>query len=108
MIHDTLKRSVGIIETKGNDQELIVALMSEKCSLGNVFLFHTYLVLAIMEVKFGKVLSPTKFIQKVIYDMNGKFILDGNFFEGTKIRTHAPSSFLLEDHENRGRIGVGT
>jgi hypothetical protein len=25
-----------------------------------------------------------------------------------KIRTRAPSALLLEDHENRGRIGVGT
>jgi hypothetical protein len=51
-------------------------------------------------------LSPTKFIQKVIYDGNGEFVLNGKFVEGTKIRTHAPSSFLLENHDNRGRIGA--
>jgi hypothetical protein len=51
-------------------------------------------------------LSPTKFIQKVIYEINGKFVLDGKFFKGMKTRTHVPSAFLLEDHENRGRIGV--
>jgi hypothetical protein len=84
-----------------------VALISVKCILGDVFLFHTYLVVAQMEVNFGKVLSPIEFIQKVIYDGNGKCFLDGKFVKETKIRTHAPSAFLLEDHENRGRIGVG-
>jgi hypothetical protein len=62
MIHETMKSGGGITETKGHDQELIVALKSEKCSLGDVFLFHTYLVVAIIEVKFGKVLSPIEFI----------------------------------------------
>jgi hypothetical protein len=60
-----------------------------------------------MKVKFGKVLSPTEFIQKVIYDGNGKFVLDGKFVKGTKIMTHVLSAFLLEDHENKGRIGAG-
>jgi hypothetical protein len=40
--------------------------------------------------------------------MNGKFVLDGKFVEGMKIGTHVPSSFLLEDCDNMGRIGVGT
>jgi hypothetical protein len=46
MIHETLKSGGSITKTKGNYQELIVALMSVKCCLGNVFLFHTYLVVA--------------------------------------------------------------
>jgi hypothetical protein len=65
-------------------------------------------VVARTEVKFGKVLSPTEFIQKVIYDGNGKFVLDCKFVKGTKIREHVPSAFLLEDHDNGGRIAVGT
>jgi hypothetical protein len=40
--------------------------------------------------------------------MNGKFVLDGKFVKGMKIRTHVPNSSLHEDHENRVRIGVGT
>jgi hypothetical protein len=82
--------------------------MSVKFHLEDVFLFHTYLVVARMKVNFGKVLSPTEFIQNFIYDVNGEFVLNGKFVEGTKIRTHVSSSFLLEDHENRGRIGDGT
>jgi hypothetical protein len=106
MIHETLKSGGGITETKMHDQELIVALTSAECSLGNVILFHTYLVVARTNTKFGKVLSPIEFIQKVIYDRNGEFVLDGKFVEGIKIRTHAPCDFLLEDHDNRGRIGA--
>jgi hypothetical protein len=96
MIHETLKSGGGITREKGHDQELIVTLMSEKGSLGDVFLFHTYLVVARTEIKFCKVLSITQFIQRVINDRNGKFVFDCEFFEGTKIRTHAPSAFFLE------------
>jgi len=81
--------------------------MSAKGSLGNVFLFHTYMVRARMKVKFGKVLSPTKFIQKVIYDRNGKLVLHGMFVEGTKIKTHVPSAFLLECLPRDGVLLVG-
>jgi hypothetical protein len=109
MIHETLKNGGRIIETKGNNQELIVALMSAKFRIGDVFLFHTYLVVSRMKVTFGKVLSPTEFIQKLInYDMNGEFVLDSKFFEGTKINTHSTSTFLFDDHDNRGIIGDGT
>jgi hypothetical protein len=95
MIHETLKSGGGITETKGHDQELIVALMSDEMYLGDVFLFHTYLVVARMEVKFGKVLIPTEFIQKVIYEGNGEFILDGKFVEGKKLgHMHQVPSFL--------------
>jgi hypothetical protein len=61
-----------------------------------------YLVVARMKVEFGKVLIRIEFIQKVIYDENGKFV------KGTKIRTHVTSSFLLEDHDKKRRIGAST
>jgi hypothetical protein len=48
MIRKALKSTGGITENKGYDQELIVTLMSVKLILVNVFLFHTYLVVAIM------------------------------------------------------------
>ena len=108
VIHETLKSGGGITDTKGYDQELIVTLMSVKCSIGNVLILHTYLVVARRNVNFSKILIPTKFIQKVIYDKNGEFFLDGKFVEGMKIRIHVPNAFLVEDHENRGRIGVVT
>jgi hypothetical protein len=85
MIHETLESGGSITQAKGHDQELIVTLMSSKCSLGNVFLFHMYLVVARMEIKFSKVLSTTQFIQQVINDRNGKFVFDGEFVEGVKV-----------------------
>jgi hypothetical protein len=63
MIHETLESGGGITQAKGHDQELIVALMSSKGHLGNVNLFHTYLVVTRMKIKFSKVLSTTQFIQ---------------------------------------------
>jgi hypothetical protein len=63
MIHETFKSGGGITKRKGHDQELTVSLISPKCNLADVFLFHTYLVVARTKVNFGKVLSPTKFIQ---------------------------------------------
>ena len=44
---------------KGNDQELIVALMIFKCSLRNVRLFHMYLVVSKTKIKFSKKLGIT-------------------------------------------------
>jgi hypothetical protein len=103
MIHETLKSRGGIREIKGHDQEIIVALMSVKFYLGDVFLFHTYLV-----VDFGKVFIPTVFFQKVIYDGNREFVLNGKYVEGTQIKTHVPSSFIIEEHDHGGRIGAST
>jgi hypothetical protein len=54
MIHEVLEGGGGITQAKGHDQKLIVALMSYKGSLGNVFLFHTYLVVARMEIQFSE------------------------------------------------------
>ena len=46
MVHEALEGGGGITQIKGHDQKLIVSLMSAKGSLGNVSLFHTYLVIA--------------------------------------------------------------
>jgi hypothetical protein len=46
MIHEALEGGGGITQAKGHDQKLIVALMSSKGSLGNICLFHMYLVVA--------------------------------------------------------------
>jgi hypothetical protein len=62
MIHEALEGGGGITQAKGHDQKLIVALMSEKGHLGNVCLFHTYLVIARVKVKFSKELGATQFI----------------------------------------------
>jgi hypothetical protein len=108
MIHETLESGGGITQAKWHDQELIITRMSSKGNLGNVFFFHTYLVVARTEIKFSKVLSTTLFIQEIINDRNGKFFFDGEFVEDVKVWTHAPSSFFLEYHNYRRRIGVGT
>jgi hypothetical protein len=108
MILRTLKSGGGITQAKGHVQEIIVTLMSSTCSIGIFFFFHTYLVVARTEIKFGKLLSTTQFIQKVINDMNGKFVFECEFVEGTKIWTHVPSAFFLEYHEYRRKIRDGT
>jgi hypothetical protein len=46
MVHEALEGGGGVTQAKGHDQKLIVALMSEKGHLGNVGLFHAYLVIA--------------------------------------------------------------
>jgi flagellar biosynthesis chaperone FliJ len=44
MIHKTLESGRSITQSKGHYQEFMMTLTSAKCSLGNVFLFHTKLV----------------------------------------------------------------
>jgi hypothetical protein len=95
MIHEALKGGGGVTQPKGHDQKFIVALMSAKGHLRNVGLFHTDLVIAQAKIKFGEELGTTQFIQEVINDWNGKFVFDGEFIEGTEVRTHAPRTFFL-------------
>jgi hypothetical protein len=59
MIHEDLESRGSITQAKGHDQELIVALISEKCSLRNVYLFHLYLVVSRMKIDFSKELDTT-------------------------------------------------
>jgi hypothetical protein len=82
-------------------KKLIVALMSEKGSLGNVGLFHTYLVIDRAKIKFGKELGASQFIGEVNNDRNGKFVFDGQFVESTEVRTHSPRTLFLQYHDNR-------
>jgi hypothetical protein len=82
--------------------------MSSKGILRNVYLFHTNLVVARMEIKFSKELGTTQFIQEVFNDRNGKFVFNGEFVEGAEIMTHAPRTFFLHDHDHRRRLGART
>jgi len=75
MIHEALEGGGGITQAKGHDQKIIVALMSSKGSFGKLCLFHTYLVVSRIKIKFSKELGATQFIQEVINDRNGKFVL---------------------------------
>ena len=59
MIHEALESVGRITQAKGHDQKLIVALMSSKGSLRNVYLIHTYLVVARTKIKFSKELGTT-------------------------------------------------
>jgi hypothetical protein len=108
MIHEALESGGSIMQAKGNDQKLIVALMNSKGSLRNVYLFHTDLMVARMKIKFSKELGATQFIQEVINDKNGKIFFNGEFFEGAKVMTHAPRTFFLKDHDHRRRVGART
>ena len=58
MIHEALESGGSITQAKGHDQKLIVALMSSKGRLGNVCLFHTFLVIAQAKIKFSKNWAP--------------------------------------------------
>jgi hypothetical protein len=87
---------------------MTMALMSVKGGLGNVSLFHTYLVISRVKIKFGKELGATQFIQEVINDRNGKFVFDGQFFESTEVRTHSPRTFFLQYHDNRRGVRACT
>jgi hypothetical protein len=61
-----------------------------------------------MKIKFSEELGATQFIQEVINDMNGEFVFDGKFVEGTKVRKHSPRTFFLQDHDHRRRVGTRT
>jgi hypothetical protein len=108
IIHEALEGGGGITQDKGHGQKLIVALMSSKGSIRNVYLFHTYLMVSRTKIKFSKELGTTQFIQEVINDINGKFFFNGECVEGAELMKHAPRTFFLHDHEHRRRVGAHT
>jgi hypothetical protein len=61
-------------------------------------------VVAITKINFSKEMGTTQFIEEVISDKNGKFVFDGEFVEGTKVRTHVPREFFLKDHDHKRRV----
>jgi hypothetical protein len=65
-------------------------------------------MVARMKIKFSKELGTTQFIQEVINDTNGKFVFNGEFVEGTEVRTHAPKNFFIKDHDHMRRVGSHT
>jgi hypothetical protein len=75
MIREALEGGGGITQAKGHDQKLIVALMSSKGCLGNVCLFHMYLMITGAKIKFSKELGTTQFIQEVINDKKWEICL---------------------------------
>jgi hypothetical protein len=79
-----------------------------KGRLGDASFLHTYLVVAIMKIKFSEVLSTTQLIQEIINDRNGKLVLDGEFIDCMKVKTHAPSTFFFEYHDHMRIIRAGT
>jgi hypothetical protein len=60
-----------------------------------------YLVAARTKIQFSEELGATQFILEVINDMNGEFVFDGKFVEGTEVRTHSPRTLFLQDHDYR-------
>jgi hypothetical protein len=108
MIHEALESGGRIKQAKGHDKKLIVALMSSKGILRNFCHFHTDLVVARTKIKFSEELGATQFIQEVINDRNGKFVFNGEFVEGSEVRTHAPRTFFLKDRDHRRRVGART
>jgi hypothetical protein len=66
------------------------------------------LVVARTKIKFSKEPGTTQFIPKVINDMNGKFVFNGEFVEGEKVKTHAPRNLFIKDHDHMRRVGART
>jgi hypothetical protein len=62
MIHEALESGGIITQAKGNDQKLIVALISSKGIVRNVSLFHMDLVVARTKINFSKELGATQLI----------------------------------------------
>ena len=108
MIHEGLEGGGGITQAKGHDQKLIVALMSSKGRLGNVCLFHMYLVVARTKINFSKELVATQLIQEVISDRNEKFVFNGQFIEGMKVRRHSRRTLFLQDRDYTRRVRAHT
>jgi hypothetical protein len=95
MIHEALESGGRITQAKGHDKNIIMALMSSKGSLRNVYHFHIDLVVSKTKIQFSKESSTTQFIQEVINDRNENFSLMVSLLRARKSRhMHQEPSFL--------------
>jgi hypothetical protein len=53
-------------------------------------------------------MGATQFIHEVTNDKNGKFVFNGEFVEREEVKTHAPRTLFLKDHDHSRRVGGHT
>jgi hypothetical protein len=105
VVHGTLERSGCIGETKGHDFELVVAVTSTECCLGNIILSNAYLPVARLEINFGEDRGSLETVEEFFCTGNGVAVLDRLFVEGAEVDAEAKSTPFLTNEEDWRAVG---
>ncbi len=105
VVHGTLERSGCIGETKGHDFELVVAVTSTECCLGNIILSNAYLPVSRLEVNLGEDRGSLETVEELLCAGNGVSVLDRLFVEGAEVDAEAKSTPFLTNEEDWRAVG---
>ena len=89
-IHQCLECGRSIIEAKGHDKKLKVAIICAKSHFRDIILMNLNLVIPRMEIQLGEKMSTMKLIKNLINNRNMKLILDCDVIKCLKVNVEAP------------------
>ena len=95
VVHDSLKRSWCISQTKGKHPELIVTKRSPECSFSFVLIPKQDLVEPRCCIKAGKLLCTKQFVKEIINTRQRISVLNCHFVESPVIHYHPGIPSLL-------------
>ena len=105
VLNQSLESGWGIGESKGHDLELIVTIAGTECSLLNVILVDSNLVVSPSKVNLGENGCSLKSVNQVINEGNRKSVLLGDLVKCTVVNAHLKFSILLLDKNDQSTIG---
>ena len=78
-----------------------MAMVSSKCSLGNVVVEHTDLEVAATQAQLGEVCHVVELVQKLLNDRDREHVPDGLGVQRPVVDAETPSAVLLAHQEDR-------
>jgi hypothetical protein len=105
ILNQGLESGWGIGESKGHDLELVMAIVGMECSLLDVILVDSNLVVSPSKVNLGEDGCSLKSVNQIINEGDGESVLLGDFVECMIIDAHLEFSILLLDKNDWGTIG---
>ena len=96
-LHQTLKASRSVTETKGHDVGVPPALPEGEGCLGLVFLSHLHLVVARLQVECGEPPSPQQRVQSVVDPGQGVRVLYSHVNQRPVVYAEPLCAVLLHD-----------
>ena len=72
-----------------------MSVVCTESSLCNIIRVHTDLMMPTTEIKLAEEPSAAQFIQELLHNWNGEFVLDCFVVKSSKIHTEAPAAIML-------------
>ena len=98
-IHQRLEHGWHIVQPKGHDQKLEMAMVGVKCRLGHVFGMDADLVVPRSEIELREESCAVELVQEFLNHGDGELILDRGRVERAVIHVEPPGGVLFLDEQ---------